>query len=403
MTSTKKGRQSAMIPKYSLMGPFKGHMSTKSSPFCLGSSCKLSTQFIIQDHMAMHYNNLLSAKVAVDSSMPKSMSTSIKYTDQQKRERLKKVMKKYQNKIPLLHSTPQMNFRSISPATCRFIGKHEMNRPFQDPQKKTFSGDILDKHSNWFTEERQPFTPKTLKETAKSFLSKYRYYTAPKKMQVYPSVTTMCNGSSTQAGFDRFTEMSPVQVHLDTECAIWCQTQEHRPTRLARKLHRSTTVKSKLMAWEDEMKYLQFFKEVTDDILIRGCHSNKILENVFQRHIERRKYHLSEDKLKSMLQNLRNELQTDPTVSYSECSTAAQIPLLFGKTSYRAHMLKEPILFKYDHKENDDWRTLNENSDLTENQSIYLEKCPKKNDVENLRKTLATMLSTVDEDINPVK
>ncbi|GCB79443.1 hypothetical protein scyTo_0016958 [Scyliorhinus torazame] len=46
--------------------------------------------------------------------------------------------------------------------------------------------------------------------------------------------------------------------------------------------------------WEDEMKYLQFLKEVTDDILIRGYHSNKILENVFQTHIERSKYHLSE-------------------------------------------------------------------------------------------------------------
>ncbi|XP_067845009.1 spermatogenesis-associated protein 7 homolog isoform X2 [Heptranchias perlo] len=430
MISTKKGLQSAMIPKYSLMGPFKGHMCTKSSPFCSGSSCKLATQFIIQDHMAVHYNNLISAKAAVDSSVPKSMSTSIKYTDQQKRERLKKVVKKYQKEILHLRSTSQINSKSVSPATCRIlsakelssmnkiacnpekspntfysdlpaeqantdcfytqertiadlfpfkspkpassvttiaretvqdiitwgssphleyrmsnhgrsvipcnrsvqlIDKHLMNRPFQDPQKKTFSGDILDKHSNRFTEEKQPFTPRILKKTAKSFLSKYRYYTAPKNMQVYPNVTTMSKGSSIEASIDRLTEMSLLQDHLDTDCAIWCETQEHRPTRLTRTVHRSTTVKSKLMAWEDELKYLQFLKEVTDDILIRGYHSNKILENVFQRHIERSKYHLNEGKLKNMLQNLRNELQTDPTVSYSEYSTTAQKPLLNGK------------------------------------------------------------------------
>ncbi|XP_067421506.1 spermatogenesis-associated protein 7 homolog [Emydura macquarii macquarii] len=67
-----------MVPKYSMMGPFRGHMSIKSSPFSPGSSCKLSTQYIIQDHMATHYRKLLSSKAAVDSSVPKSLHTSIK-------------------------------------------------------------------------------------------------------------------------------------------------------------------------------------------------------------------------------------------------------------------------------------------------------------------------------------
>ncbi|XP_038667543.1 spermatogenesis-associated protein 7 homolog isoform X1 [Scyliorhinus canicula] len=331
------GLQSAMIPKYSLMGPFKGHMCTKSSPFCLGSSCKLSTQFIIQDHMAVHYKNLLSTKAAVDSSMPKSMSTSIKYIDQQKRERLKKVVKKYQEETPLHPSTSQMNDRSVSLATTRFMDKDLMKRPFQDPQKKTFSGDILDKHSNQFTEEIQPFTPRTLKNTAKSFLSKYRYYKAPKKTQDNPGAAKMFQQNSSEANINRFTKMSPIPVHLVTDYSKWCKTQEQSPRTLARKGHRSTTVKSKLMAREDEMKYLQFLKEVTDDILIRGYHSNKILENVFQTHIERSKYHLSEGKLKNILQNLRNELQTDPAVNYSEHSTAAQKTWLLAKNIHRTH------------------------------------------------------------------
>ncbi|XP_055495719.1 spermatogenesis-associated protein 7-like isoform X2 [Leucoraja erinacea] len=269
------------------MHPFKGHMGTKSSIFCLGSSSKLSTQFIIQDHMAVHYKNLLSTKAAVDTSMPKTMSTSIKYRDQQKREKLKKAVKKYQKQILCLHSSPQMNTMSVSPPTCRipsvkgltsmkifkgnpekstnifhgnlsseqingqeinlsnifplkiskpvssvntrpsetipdvitsgashlidyrmsshgrsiipcnqsvrFIDKNLTNRSFEDPQKKTFCGDILVKHSNWFTEENQCFTPRILKKASKSFLSKYRYYKAPKTRQV---VTMMRNKSS---------------------------------------------------------------------------------------------------------------------------------------------------------------------------------------------------------------
>ncbi|OPJ72282.1 hypothetical protein AV530_018738 [Patagioenas fasciata monilis] len=58
------GFQIAMVPMYSMKGPFRGHMSFKSSPFSPGPSCKLSNQYLIQDHMAAHYKNLMSAKGA---------------------------------------------------------------------------------------------------------------------------------------------------------------------------------------------------------------------------------------------------------------------------------------------------------------------------------------------------
>ncbi|XP_043916107.1 spermatogenesis-associated protein 7-like [Protopterus annectens] len=78
MLSAKKGATSSLIPRFSINGPLRGHMCMKSSPFCSGSSCKLSTQYIVQDHMAVHYKKLLSAKAVVDSSSPKSLFTSVK-------------------------------------------------------------------------------------------------------------------------------------------------------------------------------------------------------------------------------------------------------------------------------------------------------------------------------------
>ncbi|XP_019405015.1 PREDICTED: spermatogenesis-associated protein 7 homolog isoform X2 [Crocodylus porosus] len=218
-----------MVPKYSMMGPFRGHMCIKSSP-------------------------------AVDSSAPKSLHTSIKYRDQQRKDRLVKAVERYKREIMRILSTPSFNARSISadqqklPLSDKsylhlaFVEKgcaitkreplsyipyqksysripspvlaaretiHEIvqqassqtpavrpiwwklsspyrpshlhvmgsNRKmtFQDSYKKTYSGDLLDKHSDWFTEKKQPFTPQILKTSSQSSLSKYRYYNPPHK------------------------------------------------------------------------------------------------------------------------------------------------------------------------------------------------------------------------------
>ncbi|GFN82835.1 spermatogenesis-associated protein 7 [Plakobranchus ocellatus] len=65
----------------------KGNLGLKSSPLA-PTACKLSTQYLVLDHMTNHYNKIAKAKPAIDSKPPKSLSTSQKLRDRRNREKI---------------------------------------------------------------------------------------------------------------------------------------------------------------------------------------------------------------------------------------------------------------------------------------------------------------------------
>lgn len=70
--------------------------------------------------------------------------------------------------------------RKQSACSLGALGDQICYNSFQEPARKTYNGDLLEKHSQCFTQDK-PFTPKTLKSGTNSYLSGYRYYRAPRR------------------------------------------------------------------------------------------------------------------------------------------------------------------------------------------------------------------------------
>ncbi|XP_053880759.1 spermatogenesis-associated protein 7 isoform X1 [Malaclemys terrapin pileata] len=394
------------IPRYGPASPFKGHLSTQSNAFCIDSSRRLNNQYLIRDHMAVHYNKILSAKAAVDCSVPKSRLTSIKFADQQRREKLKKEIARCEKEMssaknasrsssrgsrrPLLSTFVKSSFeaeandqlspqaqnaqkylsRSLlsserqgldlpNPAKCvrkdtrktsnasisnssvsvsspqrKYSGvsysssaESVMNispsHKHQDTESKVYSGDLLDRHSDHFTDSHQPFTPRTLKSDAKSFLSQYRYYTPAKRKRKDPpkqqvEAETQTDLSSFQSE-DREPERKDTtilqKIITQAEVTSAPDESEGRMDPFQYSLPSVTSMYSmespamrKIQAEEEELRYLSFIEDVTDEILKLGLFSNRVLERLFERHIEQNKHRLDENKMRHLLDVLKVDL-----------------------------------------------------------------------------------------------
>ncbi|NXT68094.1 SPAT7 protein, partial [Chaetops frenatus] len=59
---------------------------------------------------------------------------------------------------------------------------------------------------------------------------------------------------------------------------------------------------------EEELLYLTFIEDVTNDILKLGFFSNRVLDELFECHIEENKNRLDEGKMRQMLDVLKSDL-----------------------------------------------------------------------------------------------
>uniref|UniRef100_A0A8D2LPN8 Spermatogenesis associated 7 n=1 Tax=Varanus komodoensis TaxID=61221 RepID=A0A8D2LPN8_VARKO len=328
--------------------------------FCIDSSSRrLSSQYLIRDHMAVHYNKILSAKAAVDCSVPKSRLNSIKFSDQQRREKLKKEVERCEKEMisskNVSRSSSRESRRPLSatykkaPSKQKYVlgsvsAAERQNTPLPNNEKparkpaqkasnisassssistssmhrlhskmscsssdsiankcshkaenteaKVYSGDLLDKHSEHFTNGQQPFTPRTLKSDAKSFLSQYRYY--------MPAKRKIRDTPKQQLEAETQTDISSFQVEFEGS--------GKKDLADFQKIIQETDSRFVVLCREEELLYLSFIQDITDEILKLGLFSNRALEMLFERHIEQNKNHLDEAKMRHLLEILKVDL-----------------------------------------------------------------------------------------------
>ncbi|XP_019775183.1 spermatogenesis-associated protein 7 isoform X5 [Tursiops truncatus] len=389
MDGSRRVRATSVLPRYGPPCLFKGHLSTKSN-------------------------------AAVDCSVPLSMSASIKYADQQRREKLKKGLARCERELKLTKTAMQSNSKSNSKSLFNTLQKPpgepqdedamlieqvnrfpsfkrspvtsserlHLNPPKSDkvltngteknsssflssmdhaasgPRKsssgtsygrrprstslnsqrfqlvisKAPSGDLLDKHSELFSNRHLPFTPRTLKTEAKSFLSQYRYYTPAKRKKDFTDqqieAETQTQLSSFQSDFEtveikNFTD-SEMNIKQASSCMSYGTKGKITPLPLqghelpwdevkdsALQCSSSRAVCQcslqppsgrKIYSDEEELLYLSFIEDVTDEILKLGLFSNRFLERLFERHIKQNKHHLEEEKMRHLLHILKVDL-----------------------------------------------------------------------------------------------
>ncbi|CAL8273593.1 unnamed protein product [Merluccius merluccius] len=221
---------------------------------------------------------------------------------------------------------------------------------FKDPVQKTYGGDLLHKHSHYFTQDK-PFTPRTLKSDKSSSLSKYRYYTAPKR-NPNPDPTNsrlmqpqtnhrrrelkqhstldyddQPQGFSTDHGWSEDESIDP-HVSLSTNQRYANKSRRRGSISRASPEGMKSPSMMSMSAEEDELVYLEFMVNVSDDILSRGLFSDRVLDRVFERHIDRNRRRLNEGKMRHLLEVLRKDLEdTGNTPTRGSAETTEKHPL----------------------------------------------------------------------------
>ncbi|XP_032883259.1 spermatogenesis-associated protein 7 isoform X1 [Amblyraja radiata] len=252
----------------------------------------------------------------------------------------------------------QQHYKTFCSSSASLANQHYY-RTFQDPRQKTYSGDVLDKHAHHFT-NGQRFSPRILKKEAESSLAHYRYYTPVKKKKlskrnlVTQETQTDFNSTqdvsslenkrccphliSSQPEYDKQTcsdyeeDINDYPLNLDCEKLQECfECPDHNNSpRLSSTIRIKSPIMRKVQAEEEELKYLEFISDITSEILTRGLFSNRVIESIFERRIEESKHRLDEQKLRSMLDELKKDLDCKPEKEQwtSSCETLLEEPKL---------------------------------------------------------------------------
>ncbi|KAM7376020.1 hypothetical protein PAMP_005772 [Pampus punctatissimus] len=198
---------------------------------------------------------------------------------------------KYQNPEATSH-------RKLSAGSLAASGNQSCYKIFQDPVQKTYSGDLLQKHSQHFTHDK-PFTPKTLKSDKSSYLSKYRYYRAPRRNPTQDCANSRLMPQETYHGSTKNKEY----------------TQE---------FYETSQVFSTEHEWSEDEFNGTYFSGSTKQTQANKSRdydvfdsTSRVLDRVIKRHIDMNRHQLNVGKMRHLLEVLRKDFEEPTNTSTS--------------------------------------------------------------------------------------
>ncbi|XP_041668003.1 spermatogenesis-associated protein 7 homolog [Cheilinus undulatus] len=251
------------------------------------------------------------------------------------------------------HSPDSALKRRQSASSLAASADQSCYKTFKDPVQKTYSGDLLQKHSQHFTQDK-PFTPKTLKSDKSSYLSSYRYYRAPRRKATDDSTKSRLmrqetyHGSTKTKGYTQEFYGSSQGFNTENELSedeltgTYFSTSREQSRAIRSRDHellqsssgvspeggKSPTMKS-ISTEEEELMYLEFISSVTEDILSRAHISDRVLDRVIERHIGMNRHNLDEGKMRHLLEVLRKEFENPADISTSNTEAEKKKDSLF--------------------------------------------------------------------------
>jgi len=328
-------------------------------------------QDFIANHMKSHYRRITSAKAAVDTSPPKSMKTHIKVRDQKKRAALEsragtpslrtrspsvEFLSSTNNETSFLNSTrnwqssdrrqatgtpiqrsmstqsldrhyppavPSSSPRDLliqdrsTPASARILARPPISPITKEPrQKTTRRNHYISRHGgNQGTlqtlDKSEPIGSDKLNGNVSTLLTSYDEPSDMKNPATAAGKSSddkRLTRTDVKSGVPQNFENSSMSIRHDDSIPPLDLKGVQYSHRGPPSIRASDSTDFKASIWEEEQKYLKFISDVTTDILARGIFSNRVLKQVFEMHIERRKDHLDESRLCEMIEQLKEDL-----------------------------------------------------------------------------------------------
>uniref|UniRef100_A0A8C9FZR0 Spermatogenesis associated 7 n=1 Tax=Pavo cristatus TaxID=9049 RepID=A0A8C9FZR0_PAVCR len=227
-----------------------------------------------------------------------------------------------------MSSTPRKRSRVSSRCSSDSFVSISHSQRRQERNSKMHSGDLLDRHSELFTRSQKPFTPRTLISDAKSALLEYRYYTAAQRKRnkqckqhvEAETQTDVISFPSTDEASERTVTTEQQKMTVKTEDKSYDMDEPERGIaafpysflREASLYSEQPSARMNIEAAGDDHLYLTFIEDITNEILDIGLFSNRVLEQLFECHIQENKNHLDESKMRHLLDVLKAHLGCSP-------------------------------------------------------------------------------------------